>query len=253
LKKISTIVLLTLTIDFCLAQSVYKDSERLQGVSTVVVKAHNSCGSKKGPRAKFYFNDKGQVIRSKHFFKRQKRAEYEYQYDSSGNEILRIRTYSINHKDRIDTNLTHYVYDSKMRIIKKTEHSPPNYSWTEIYSEFNELNKPKKVLTYSSASTDTIERFREYNSNGHITKIQYQGTDSIITREFRDYNVQGDLVYSLIPSIVGKEDEPLAIWFGGRYAPEERFEYTYNKQNRWTKQYLVYKGEKLLLHKRVYK
>ena len=66
--------------------------------------------------------------------------------------------------------------------------------------------------------------------------------------------MNGDLCYSLIPSIVGKEDEPLAIWFGGnRHAPEERYEYTYDNQNRWTKKYLVYKDKRVLHEKRKYK
>lgn len=82
----------------------------------------------------------------------------------------------------------------------------------------------------------------------------YREADSLRTTEILDYNQQGDLSYSLIPDIVGEEDEPLAIWIGGsRHAPEERYTYVYDNQNRWIKKYVIYKGEKVLLESRKYK
>lgn len=284
MKRLTLIALLTLSIDICLAQSFDVENERLSGISTLTIKSFNGCCAKKGFRADYFFNEKGQAIKSEHFFRLQKRAVYEYQYDSIGNLTREIQTYSINDKIRIDTTITNqYDYDSKKSIINKTKRTSSEHFWTEIYSDFNDFNKPQKVFSYSSLFPDTSIQILEYNQNGQLTKILFLMNDSLSfpdtsiqileynqngqlskilflkndslrTSEILDYNIQGDLSYSLIPSIVGKENEPLAIWVGGsRHAPEERYEYTYDRQNRWTRKYVLYKKKKVLLEKRNYK
>ena len=255
MRKLAFIALLSLAFDLCHAQVFDVEKERLLGVSTLDVKSFNSCGAKKGIVAKYYLNDKGQAIKSEHFFKRQKRAEYKYQYDSLGSLIYEISTYDINNVGKVDTVTIHYYeYDSKKRMIKETEGISPMYNWTKIYADFSDFNKPKKVLRYYSTSPDTSTQILEYNQNGQLIRILYFNHDSLKTDEILDYNKQGNLSYSLIPSLVGKENERLAIWVGGtRRAPEERYEYTYDKQNRWKEKYLIYKDKKVLLEKRKYK
>ncbi len=254
MKKLTIIALLTLTIDFCLAQSFDVENDRIPDVSTLTIKSFNGCCAKEGYRAKYYFNEKGQAVKSTNYFKLKKLAEYEYLYDNLGNLTHSIQTYSINDKDRIDTNWTTYTYDSEKRIIEKTDWTSPQHSWTEKYEDFNELNKPTKTIRYSSSNSDTSIQLVNYNQYGQVTKIMYQESDSLRTTEILDYNKHGDLKYSLIPSIVGKEDEPLAIWVGGsRHAPEERYKYSYDDQNRWTERYVIFKDKKVLLETRKYK
>jgi hypothetical protein len=254
MKILTIIALLTLIFDICLAQSFDVENDRLIGVSTLRIKSFNGCCAKKGYRAKYYFNEKGQAVQSENYFKMKKLAKYEYLYDSLDNLTHSIQTYSTNDKNRIDTNLTQYIYDSKKRIIMKTDWTSTEHSCTEEYEDFNRFDKPKKTILYSSSNTNTSIRKVTYNQNGQLTKIMYQDSDTLRTTEILDYNEQGNLSYSLIPGIVGKEDEPLAIWVGGnRHAPEERYEYTYDNQNRWTEKYVIFKGKKVLLETRNYK
>jgi hypothetical protein len=254
MKKLTLIALLALTIDFCLAQSFDVENERLSGVSNLTIKSFNGCCAKKGYRAKYYFNENGQSVKSENYFRMKKLAEHEYLYDSLGHLTHSIQTYSINDKDRIDTNWTMYTYDSEKRIIEKTDWTSPQHSWTEEYEDFNELDKPTKTIRYSSSNSDTSIQLVDYNQHGQVTKIMYQESDSLRTTEILDYNEQGDLKYSLVPSIVGKEDEPLAIWVGGsRHAPEERYKYTYDNQDRWIEKYVTFKDKKVLLETRKYK
>lgn len=254
MKKLTIIALLTMTMNFCLAQSFDVKNDRLPDVSTLTIKSFNECCAKNGYRAKYYFNENGQAVKSINYFKLKKLAEFEYLYDSLGNLTHSIQTYSINGKDRIDTNWTRYTYDSEKRIIRKTDWTSTGHSCTEEYEDFNELDKPTKTIRYSSLNSDTSIQLVNYNQYGKVTKIMYQESDSLRTTEILDYNEQGDLKYSLIPSIVGKEDEQLAIWIGGsRHAPEERYEYTYDDQNRWTEKYVIFKDQKVLLETRKYK
>tara|TARA_R110002049_G_scaffold305808_1_gene503300 strand:- start:929 stop:1696 length:768 start_codon:yes stop_codon:yes gene_type:complete len=255
MKKLILIALFTILFDVCDAQSFNVEDDRLLGVSTLTIKSFNGCCSKKGFRAKYYFNNKGQAVRSEHFFKRQKRAEYEYKYDSLGNLVYKISIYDSNNKGKLDTiNYINYELDSENRIIKKTKWSSPELLWTKEYEDFNEFDQPEKIIHYSSLNPDTITRKINYNQNGQSIRIMTQNEDTLRTNEILDYNEQGDLSYSLLPSFVGKEKEPLAIWVGGRrYAPEEKYKYTYDTKNRWTRKYRIVEDDKVLFEKRTYK
>lgn len=166
MKKLTLITLLTLIFDICLGQSFDVENDRLLGVSILTIESFNGCCSKKGYRAKYYFNDQGQAVKSKNFFRLKKLAEFEYQYDSLGNLTHSIQSYSSNNKDRIDTKLTKYVFDSNKRTIEKTKWSSSQHSWTEEYEDFNKFDKPTKTISYSSSNRDTSVRFFIYNQNG---------------------------------------------------------------------------------------
>ncbi len=254
MKTLTFIAFFILTIDFCVAQSFDVENDRLQNVLTLTIKSFNGCCSKKGYRAKYHFNENGQAIKSVNYFKLKKLAKYEYLYDSLGNLTHSIQTYSINDKDRIDTNWITYTYDSEKRIIVKTNWTSTEHLWTEEYDDFNALNKPTKTIRYTPSNSDTSIQVVNYNQQGQVTKIMYHETDSLRTSEILDYNEHGDLKYSLIPGIVRQEDEPLAIWIGGnRHAPEEQYEYSYDNQNRWTEKYVIFKDKRVLLETRKYK
>jgi len=254
MKKIFLSTLLIFVIDIAQAQLWNFENDDLSGVSIMVAQSLNSCGAKKGFRSKYYFNSKEKVVRVKHSFRRQKRSKYEFRYDSFGNMTHQITKYNINQKGTIDTSLTQYKYDSLNRIVKKTHWTSPEYSFTKVYSDFTDLNKPQKVISLSSSSADSLVQILSYNLIGQVVKIEVQDNDTLRISEIRDYNEHGYLSYSIIPSIVGKEKEPLAIWVGGgRYAPEERYEYKYDRQNRWIEKYILYRDKKVLLETRKFK
>lgn len=255
MKKFTALTAFTLIIGVSIAQQVSElNEERLVGVSTLTIKLFNGGGVEKGFKEKYHFNDQGLATSAKFFFKHQKRSVYEYEYDHMGNPKYSIQTFSINDKSRIDSTVSIFEYDSKKRPIKKMYYTSSHENvYSEIYSNFNQFDKPNKK-TYISSQGDTSTHILEYNQNGLITKIQYLRNDSLETKEVRRYNENGDLCYSLIPSLIGKEDEQFAIFVSGnRYAPEEHYEYNYDNQNRWTEKYLVYKDNKVLLYTRKYR
>lgn len=254
MRRLTLITLLTLTLDICFAQSIDVSKERYKGVSTLTIKTLNGCCAKKGFRAKYYFNDNGEAIESKHFFRLEKRAQYSYIYDSHGNLTHKIITFDINNKNRSDTSLTRIEYDSDNRIVKASEYHRNELLWVRSYSQFNEFDEPEIHLAHSTWNSKTTKFVLSYNEDGKVCKSQKLEGDSLATLHIIGYNEHGDKNYSLIPSVVGKENEPLAIWIGGgRHAPEEQYEYTYDIENRWIEKYVIYEDKKVLLETRKYK
>ena len=234
-------------------QSFDVENDRIKDISVLTIKVFNGCCSKKGYKAKYYFNEKGQAIKSTKFFRLKKLAEYEYQYDSLGNLTHEIQTFDINNKNRIDTNLITYSFDSQNRIIKKVIKINSELFWTKTYSKFNEFNKPKLILSYSHKN-DTSKKLIEYNDKGFLVKTQIIKNDSIETLEIIDYNDKGDISYSSIPSIKKEENKNLAIYVGGsRHSSEEKYHYEYDRNDRWTKKYLIDNKTDILQLKRKYK
>ncbi len=248
--------MLLLTFEFCVAQSFDVENERLLNVSKLTVKSFNGC-AKKGFKSIYYFNDKGQAIKSEYYFKRQKRSVRNYLYDEHNNLTHNIEIYSINDKNRIDTNFIKYQYDNKGRVIIKTEILGKNDYASDYYSNFNDFDEPRKIETIYRSGKDTLIQILSYDTLGRITEIQNFNGDSLFIFEIRGYNLQGDLNYSLLPWAEELEqdkegDKSYLIWFI-RYAAEEYYQYTYDEQNRWTKKYLVIKDRKALIEKRKYK
>jgi hypothetical protein len=76
----------------------------------------------------------------------------------------------------------------------------------------------------------------------------------VIILEEKRYNTKGDLSYSIIPDLVGKDKKGLAIFIGGnRFSAIEEYEYVYDNLNRWTEKFVVFENKKLLFEKRKYK
>jgi len=221
------------------------------GVKSLEVRHFNGC-AKKGFRTKYYFNGNGQIISAKHLFKREKRLTEEFQYDSLGYLKYQISTFNIN-KEGQDTISFNYLFDFRDRISQRITKTQSGRKYTEVFSDFNELDKPRKILSFLPGNTDPIHKIVEYNKFGLVTKRKLFENDSTSIIEILDYNESGDLCYSLIPSIIGKEKEPLAIWVGGgRFAPEERYEYVYDEFQRWKKKYVRFRDKRILIESRVY-
>lgn len=245
------IFLLLLLKSVSFGQSIDVETEKFQGTKKLIVKSFNVCSTQKGFRAIYYFDSKGQTIKSFHYFKRQLRASYVYQYNEKGLLIEKIKVYDIKNKSRKDTTKFVYTFDQKDRVITKTEYFG-NWSSMVTYSEFNTLNNPT-ILIHKFGNNSSIEKI-EYNSLGQQILYQRLNGDTITSTEESNYNEFGDKVYSNIPTLFDKETGKMEILIGGnRHSIVEKYEYSYDKLNRWTEKYVVYDDKKALLEKRVYK
>lgn len=243
----SIIILITFTIK---CQSFDVEAATFPGVNRLIIKSFNGCYSR-GFRSVYTFNKNGQAIESSNFNGRKLLAIYRYEYNTNGLLIRKVQIYSINHKDNIDTTNFLYGFDSQGRVISKSIEMGHGL-FVERYECFDLNNFPTEVTSTINGISTTL--LKEYDSLGKEIVNQKIENDSIVTLEEKRYNRFGDIVYSIIPLLVGKDKTGLAIFIGGsRYSAVEEYDYIYDKENRWTKKYVVFNGKKLLIEERIFK
>ncbi len=246
---ITLLFLLSTSVSF--GQSIDVETEKFPGTKKLIVKSFNGCCAQNGFKAIYYFDSSGRTIKSSNFFKRQLRASYEYRYNENGLLTEKIMVYDINNKSRKDTTKFVYAFDHKDRVITKTKHFG-NWSSIETYSDFDTLNNPTTVRHAFNKNT-SIEK-REYNSLGQQILNYRINEDTITSSEESKYNEYGDKVYSNIPTLLDKETGKMVMLIGGsRHSIVEKYDYTYDKLNRWTEKYVLFDNRKVLLEKRIYK
>ena len=109
----------------------------------------------------------------------------------------------------------------------------------ENFQTFNNKGLPTTIIRTFNNDTTTI--LKEYDTFGNECKIQKVENDSIITLEEKRYNANGDISYSIIPDLVGKDEAGLAIFIGGnRFSAIEEYEYVYDSMNLWTEKYVLF-------------
>ena len=210
-KLISILLLFSLTIK---GQSIDIETEHIKPAKKVEIKYYNGC-VKNGFRTIYTFNDRGQIIDCKQFFKKELRAKFNYVYNEVGLLTEKIEVYDINNKNRVDS--THYSYetDTKGRMLSKTMLFGNNrFYWKYYYKDFNEYGFPKMVISENERKEKNIQQIT-YDTLGNILLIQKIENDSIITIEERKYNNYSDIVYSVLPTIVGHKTKGLAVFLGG--------------------------------------
>lgn len=241
------ILFLTLTTK---SQSIDVETEKFPDIKKLVVKSFNGC-VKKGYRAVYLFDSNGQAIESSNYFKKKLLAQYKYRYNEKGLLIEKIQTFDINNKNKVDTTKFIYEFDEQERVISKSKIFG---KWVvlEIFQNFNDKGFPTTIIRTFDNKTTTIQK--EYDILGNESKIQKVENDSVIILEEKKYNAKGDISYSIIPDLVGKDKKGLAIFIGGnRFSAIEEYEYVYDNLNRWIEKYVVFENEKLLIEKREYK
>jgi len=230
-------------------QSIDIEKEHFRKVRSIEVSSFNSSCAEKGFRAVYVFDSSGCAIESQHYFKRELRAKYKYLYNSSRLLTQKIQVFDINNKIRIDSTHYYYTIDTEGKISSKTMiFGMDKRFWQKCnYSHFDKHGFPETVVVeneHGEKSTDCIT----YDTLGHITLIKKLDNDSLKTIEERKYNSFGDVIYSNWPPFA------YGSWAGGsRYSVVEIYEYTYDKQNRWTEKYVICDGKKILLDKRKYR
>ncbi len=241
-------MLLTLTIK---SQSIDVEMEIFPGTKKLEVKSFNGCCSKKGYRAVYLIDNKGQAIELSNYFKRKLLAKFKYVYNEKGLLTEKIQTYSINDKKRNDTTRFIYEFDDQERVTSKSEYFGIWVS-REKYKDFDKNGFPMTVI--STFDNKTTEVKKEYDSKGREIKRQRVENDTVITVEICRYNEYDDIIYSILPTIVGEDTKGLALFIGGnRYSAIEEYEYIYDNLNCWTEKYVVFEGRKILFEKRNYK
>lgn len=248
-KLLLSILIMFLTL-IVKGQSIDVEKEKFPRIKKLEVKSYNGC-VKKGYRSVYLFDTKGQATESSNYFKKKLLAKYKYRYNEKGLLIEKIQTFDINNKNKKDTTNFIYEFDEKERMISKSEFFG---KWVvlENFQDFNDNGCPTKIISTFDNKTTTYKI--EYDSIGHKIKIQKFINDSAIVLERKRFNAQGDISYSIIPDLVGKDKKGLAIFVGGnRYSAIEEYEYVYDKLNRWIEKYMVFENKKLLIEKRKYK
>lgn len=241
------IIFLTLTAK---SQSIDVETEKFPDIKKLEVKSFNGC-VKKGYRAVYLFDNKGQAIESSNYFKKKLLAKYKYRYNEKGLLIEKIQIFDINNKNKVDTTKFIYEFDEQERVISKSEFFG---QWVEleIFQNFNDKGLPTTITRTFDNKTTRLQK--EYDTLGNEIKIQKVENDSVITIEEKRYNAQGDISYSIIPDLVEKDKKGLAIFIGGnRFSAIEEYEYVYDSLNRWVEKYVVYENKRLLIEKRNYK
>ena len=249
MKETLFVIFLVLTLT-TKAQSIDVATERFPTVKKLIIKSFNGC-VKKGYRTVYLFDDKGQAIESSSYLKRKLLAKYKYVYNDKGLLTEKIQTYSINDKKRTDTTRFIYEFDLNARLLSKSKYFGI-WTSTETYQDFDANGFPTTVISTFDNKTTVFRK--EYNSIRRETRRQKVENDTIITFEENRYNQYGDIIYSILPTVVGEETNGLALFIGGnRHSAVEKYEYTYDSLNRWTEKYLVFDGKKVLHEKRLYK
>jgi hypothetical protein len=252
LRSIIFIVILILIAQIGIGQSFDVENEKIFSASEIEIKDFASHGDEKGYRAIYYFDKYGFATKSEHYLKRKLLSSHEYHYNEYGLLISDIETFSIN-RSRSNTTHIRYELNEKDQIIVKAYVFGPGLINTQYYFDHNKLGKPGKIKTIDTDKTESIQLLT-YDSLGRIVQFEKYINDSIIETELKEYNFDGDIVYSLKTPFIHKETDSLAIYIECiRLDAEEYYEYTYDEYNRWTEKFVVIDDQRILLETRKYK
>lgn len=222
-------------------------------------------------KTKYFLNEQGKVIKSKHYIKNRfsnirnfksfiefikprlnygsfLRYETKYLYNNKGllSHVIKSQLINTKSSNGYDTTFYFYEFDIKGNIIKQYINKKYGIE-KENYYDFNNFNKPLKSI--SLYKNDSIISIYTYDSLGNISTIGIQKNNSFYISEIRKYDHNNNLVYSLLPTFKnGNEATIICLGTSGR-APEEKYEYVYDKKNRITKTY----QSNSLIEKRKYK
>lgn len=245
------ITLLFLLTTDSFGQSIDVETEKFSGTKKLAVKSFNGCCAQKGYKAVYLFDSIGRTIKSRNYFKRRLLASYEYRYNDKGLLTEKIMVYDINNELCKDTIKFVYTFDHRDRVITKTKYFG-EWSSMESYLDFDTLNNPTTVRHTSDKNT-SVEK-RKYNSLGQQILNQRLKEDTITSTEESKYNAYGDKVYSNMLTLVDKETGKMVMLIGGsRHSIVEKYDYSYDKLNRWTEKYVLFDNRKVLLEKRIYR
>jgi len=251
MKRLILILLLSWTMALVGQNYINVETDKFPGVEKMAVESFNSCCAKKGFHAIYYFDEKGNPIKSLSFFEKEHRCTYEYKFNEMGLLIEKTQTFSINRKGEIETTKFFYEFDSIGRVIRRTTDFCVENSArikTDIYQDFNIFGTPQTIITEFGKLSWTIKK--DYNSNNQAILIQRIQNDTIIISEECRYNEHGNLIYCQ-PKYL-KENAKLLGRHLKNESGEYKYEYKYDKLNRWIEKYSVSGRKKLLLEKRTF-
>ena len=195
MRRIISAALFIIIQQFGFGQSFDVEKEKIVSASELEIKAFNSGVDKKGYRAIYYFTENGKAFKSEHFFKRKLLSVHEYYYNEYGLLTRNVETFSVNEKNR--NNTTHYRYElnEQGQILMKASVFGPGLFFTNYYMNYNAMGKPEKIKTENSTQEE-VTQVLTYDSLGRAIQFASLVNDSLVVREIREYNIDGELVYS---------------------------------------------------------
>jgi hypothetical protein len=137
------------------------------------------------------------LVKSVNYFKKKKLAEFEYEYNEQGYLALRIQTFSINHKHRVDSVTYEYEFDSDGRLVREIKCSRGLHAIVSEYSDFDERDNTQ---TESRSFNDRaqFEWRKRYDEQDRLTWIAKFQSDSIESENKIEYNDFSDVSASTI-------------------------------------------------------
>lgn len=227
-----------------LSQFIDVETEKFKGVKQLTIKTFGQ--GTRGYRTIYYFDEKGNAQESLYYFKHDQTASYIYKY----NDLGLITEAVLSLVSGKDFGRDVYSYDSKNRLIARTSWSK-KCKVEESYEDFD-LNNNALTSVWTDDQSTTVTK-RKFDSLNRIILIEKFIDDSLIYKENLRYNAKGDIVYSYIPTfhykgIVTMND----LLYFNRRSMIETYKYKYDKQNRWTKKWVMFDNRKVLTEKRKY-
>jgi len=246
----SWIVIILLTINYCVLFGQNKDAEKLKKYVSYAEKDYDSWGW----TTKHFFNEEGLIVKEENYSGDDKlRSCYEYYYDEYDNQYKEITTYLLSEKGEVNHEHDYeLVVDKKGRVVQKS-----SGDFMYIYSDFTELEKPQSVVKKFSVGVDKY--FYEYDSKGNALKWTYNSrwidmddkehkSTEIIQYRYDELNN----VIRLHRSNDKKWEYPMIITGGPSHYEYEKFRYVYNRDGLWKKKFKTVEGKEYLIKKRKY-
>jgi hypothetical protein len=248
------ILLLLLIPSMMNAQNKYQENRASIGlkgdVKQVVQYAYNEYGNTKDI---YEFNFDGNVTRHKIYDKNNKLfSDFLNEYES-GN--LRLK--------QTDLNVMHtwtYEYDSFRHLIKNTKRDSSNRITNTISLEYeNGLLKNETVKNesgtcwkydYEHDSKNRVIKETEKSCNGRLEGIveYFYNDDNQVILE-KNYDETGEFSYSIESKYNENNDQSFAKT-NGDLVSEVHFEYEYDSNKNWIKQFSIMDGQKKLQFER---
>ena len=227
------------------------EKEKFSGVKKLIVEILSNVISRKKYSSVYYFDNKGNAIKSSKFRGNKCITNFRYQYNAMGLLIEEMQTYYWKCKKKNKITKYFYELDTVDRIISRTKYSDED-SYTTYYQDFDDSNNPQTIIGVRGGFAIIKKKYDAFN---RVIAIEVYDKEKILDSLVIKYNEFGDEIYSYSGSFLNfnkKEDTEPFISDSVVFEIESHYEYLYDLSNRWIEKYLLHDNNRLLLRKRIF-
>ena len=205
---------------------------------------------------KFYLIN-GLVSVRENYWKNELRSQTEFEYDRFGNVERETNTFDINEGQINNISNIKLEYNDSL-LVRMTF----DFGMTEIYSDFNELGKPKLIerIEESDFKAWPYKELKEYDKKGNIIKSTefsiYEDLNGKTVNKkattYYKYDNRNNVI-EIHREYEPKQKFPIIMIGGPSLYEYEHFKYKFNKDGLWTRKFKTVNGKEYLVAKRKYK